>query len=468
MPAFEPRSGFPSLVRTADHSWPMFGAIVAAFLLISRQAFYGFVYHDDWDFLLPPGAPVRDYTSPWSLTLAEGRWINWLWYFVSQHLNSIATSIIFIALFATICWRASAMLRDAGRGSLLLAVVLFFSPFVADLSLWPTTLLPAASILLTGVLLLTTRATSDADLLVLVVAFYGCVLSYPPLGEVLVLLFALKHQREGWKFLGTAAACVLASYAAGVLTMSVLNWLMHGYFGVRIAPWRNPHPLHSLADLHTNALTYWKLWSATWFQMPAALVASGSAAVVALTRPATRRTAMIVLLTTSFLVCIDMGISLITGVEIPVYSVAWLWFAMCVFPVLLMSRECRYVGFFGVAVLLINLWVGFPTWWLTYSRGADTMANISLLTHDILQRVSAKATLHRPVLIAGDPGADPRFAALFPEGIDLGMILWLDFGIRSQHCAGDACRRIEQAPHRGVVATTSDGQVVLRFPPRGA
>lgn len=468
MSAFEPRSGFPSLVRAADRSWLMFGALVAAFLLISRQAFYGFVYHDDWDFLLPPGAPVHGYASPWSLTLAEGRWINWLWYFVSQHLNSITTSIIFIALFATICWRASAVLRDAGRGSLLLAIVLFFSPFVADLSLWPTTLLPAASILLAGVLLLTTRSDSGADLLVLVVAFYGCVLSYPPLGEVLVLLFALKHQRDSWKFLAIAAACVLASYAAGVFTMSVLNWLMHGYFGVRIAAWRNPHPLHSLADLHTNALTYWGLWSTIRLRMPAALLASGSAAVVALSRPATRRTTIVVLLTASFLVCIDMAICLITGVAIPMYSVAWLWFAMCACPALLMSRECRQVGFLGVAVLLINLWVGFPAWWLRYSRGTDTMANISTLTHDILQRVSAKATLHRPVLIAGDPGADPRFAALYPNGIDLGMILWLDFGIRSQHCTGDTCRRIEQAPHRGLVSTTNDGQVVLRFPRRGA
>lgn len=432
-------------------------------MIVSRQAFYGFVQHDDWDYLTRPGAPVANYTTPWSQTLTNGRWINWLWYFVSQHLSSISASIIFVMLYAAVCWRASAMLAESRRGSLFLAVPLFFSPMAAVLSLWPATLIPSISIVLLGVLLLTSRPASRLDLVVLSLSFFGCVLAYPPLGEILVLVFALKHRRQSWRFLGNAAACVLASYAAAVLVIFTINWFVHGYFGVRISAWRDPHPLRSLADLRSNFQTYWSVWSAAWVAMPLALAASACAAVVAFAEPAVRRSAMVGVLTAAFLVCIDMGIGMLSGVRIPEYSMVWLWVAMCAFPGMLLSSRIPYARLCASAVLLIDLYVGVPVWWQHYHSGAETMMNVSRVAQQILRQVSAEATRQHPVIVAGDPQADPKFSQLFPNAIDLGMILWDDFGIRSQRCTASLCRRIENSANQEMVSTIG-GQVVLRFP----
>jgi len=73
------------------------GAIL--FILLSLNQFnYPIINHDDWDFLFLQGA-VPGYGTPWERTLWEGRWINYLYFGISQYFTGFLSSAIFFVLY---------------------------------------------------------------------------------------------------------------------------------------------------------------------------------------------------------------------------------------------------------------------------------------------------------------------------------------------------------------------------------
>lgn len=146
-----PAMVFFRYLKSLDSYWPLFPSVIAAFLVLSGQAYYGFVNHDNFDWLIRPGE-VQGYGTPWQKTLWEGRWINYLWSLFSYNLTPAFSSLLFIFAYCLSCWLLTRVVIQP-RASVLAALALFFSPIGADISLWPTTFVSAVVILCVGLAL---------------------------------------------------------------------------------------------------------------------------------------------------------------------------------------------------------------------------------------------------------------------------------------------------------------------------
>lgn len=88
-------SGIRKRIDSYELIYPL---IIGVFLVVSGQAQYGFVEHDDFDFLLRP-TEILVYATPFQRTLSEGRWINYLWSFLSPNLTPVWCSLVFISVY---------------------------------------------------------------------------------------------------------------------------------------------------------------------------------------------------------------------------------------------------------------------------------------------------------------------------------------------------------------------------------
>jgi hypothetical protein len=453
-------SGLIEQVRRGDRYGPLFVAVIMIFMVVSRQAIYGFVEHDDYDWLIPLGE-VQGYATPWQKTLEGGRWIDWAWFLFSQNLTPVLSSVLFILVLSIACWLAAGVITKR-PASVLTALTLFFSPMLASQSLWPTVLAPSVMLMTVGIALFSINRSFWFNLAALAVCCYFAIFAYPPVAMVLVIVFAAGHVSASWKQLSIAALAVAASYALAVLTIFTLNLFAHGYFGVVIETWRHPRPLHSFADLRTNIRTYLNLWRDLQTIMPIPLLASAAGLLIALARRETRRVGIVLALATAFAASVDISTSLSTGVFIPIRVVPWLWFAMCLPGATLMSQRNALLITLGAAALVLNLVPGATYWWQNYSRGVALVQAEERLAFDIEGALAL--TGGSSVVMYGNPKADPRFRRSH-DARALQLSLWKRHGIRIEECEPDFCRRIEQAaPHTTV--SSVDGRVVVLFPQR--
>jgi hypothetical protein len=449
-------SGLIEHFRRFDQYWPIFAAAIAVFMVVSGQAIYGFIEHDDYEWLLAPGESGN---SPWGKTLSEGRWINWLWSLVSPNLTPALASVLLILLFSIVCWLAVEVVTKH-RASVLAALTLLFAPMLANLSLWPTTLVPSVMLMTVGIALFSRNHSFSFDLATLAVCTYLQIFAFPPLAMVLVVVFAAKYGTAAWKLLLVAALTVAASYALAILTIFTLNLFAHGYFGVQIGSWRHPRSPHSLADLHANIGSYMMFWAGLWKYMPIPLLASAAAFLIALLWRETTRVSIVLVLATAFAASVDIAISLSTGVSIPQRSVLWLWFAMCVPAVMLLKQRNTLLVTIGAATLVLNLVTGLPHWWRTYSSGVAFIRAEEQLAHDIQGALAL--TDGSSVVWYGNPKADPRFRHIFDKD-NFRWSLLKRFGLRIEECEPEFCRRIEEtAPH--TMVSRLEGRVVVVFP----
>jgi hypothetical protein len=453
-------SGLIEHVRRGDRCGPLFVAVIMIFMVVSRQAIYGFVEHDDYDWLLPPGE-VQGYATPWQKIHEGGRWIDWVWFLFSRNLTPVLSSVLFILLLSIACWLAAGVMTKR-PASALTALTLFFSPMLASVSLWPTVLAPSVMLMTVGFALFSINGSFWFNVAALAVCCYFVIFAYPPVAMVFVIVFAAGHVSASWKQLAIAALAVAASYALAVLTIFTINLLVHGYFGVVIEPWRRPRPLHSLADLRANIGTYLNLWRDLQTIMPIPLLASAAALLISLAWRETRRVGIVLVLAAAFAASVDVSISLSTGVFIPIRAVPWLWFAMCLPGATLLSQRSALLITLGAAALVLNLFPGATYWWQQYRRGAALVQADERLAFDIEGALAL--TGGSSVVMYGDPKADPRFNRSGGAKA-LQLSLWKRCGIRIEECTPEFCHRIEQAaPHTTV--SIVDGRVVVLFPQR--
>ncbi|MFD1055808.1 hypothetical protein [Terrabacter terrigena] len=329
-------------------------AVIAVAFLVTQgvaQAVTPFIRQDDWTFLLPDDQP--NVAPPRYYNISEGRWLNtgW-WWLVGQHGTPTTAALTYAAGYAVLVagmWRVlhRSGVRPGPVVDALLGLALYASCVWVQLLYWPGALTPSVLVGAAAMWLLPRAAASRPRMaLWLLLSGVAAVLSYPPIGVVL-LVFAVVFLRDSpWRrVLGVTAGWV-GSFAAGVAVAYTLNWIFNQHFGIEMASWRNANPLTSLDALRVNAGRWFEsvggLWAAQWWVALVGLVA----AVLGWRETPVR--ARLQRLLVAFVVAsgLDAAQTLVTGTVTEARGQLWTWL-VAVLPVaflLLHRRQAKDRG----------------------------------------------------------------------------------------------------------------------------
>jgi hypothetical protein len=281
------------------------------------------IEHDDWDMLLPDGAAFVE--NHQQRVLHEGRWLNyWWWQLGSVHLTPLTATVGFALGWLVV---TATLTRVLARGwwAVPIAVALYASPMISQISSWPATTLPPVAVLALGsVGLAVTRERWWRHLAVLLAAVFLLVLGYPPFALLLLPLLVALHAHARWRRLAALGCAVAGAYVAGILTICVLNAVHFGVFGIQIAAWRHPTPLTGVGALlqHLGVMRHDAHVLVATTAVPLAIVVC-----VVLPLAAAGGQRRLVVLGLAFLLALGLSaaITLLTGVDVPFRSSGWLW-----------------------------------------------------------------------------------------------------------------------------------------------
>lgn len=441
-------------------------AIIGAFLLASSQLLHPYVAHDDWDFMVPDAWGLA-YSSPWDKTLAEGRWLNYLWSKLSIHLSPASAFPIFIAVYFSLV-AAIAAQATRSRNALLVTLALFFSPAIGDLSLWPAGTIGAMAICAIATWLLVLDDGRRSALIVLGSTVL-LVMAYPPLSAAVLLTAASRHPAMPARQSIAIGSAYVAGFALGTLAIYSLNLMHHGILGVRLADWRAANPPHGIADCFRDAASYLGYLRGLMAAqlIPFACAAVGSCALVL--SSALRPTATRLLLATLLVCGIELGITVVSGAPMPARSAIWLWMLPCLLGA---ACYCAPGGYrlLGAGLLSILLVSGMHHWWQTYRHVRPVVGYESALAERII--AMQRRTSVSGVEVMGEPKngfLDHADTSNMFQALQMSMRK--QFGISMTRCGIDVCREA-----RRLLAGTKrandaflvvDGKLLLVFDPQG-
>ena len=328
-------------------------AVLAVVFVVTEgvaQAVTPFIRNDDWPFLLPPHLKGVLPISYWDKS--EGRWLNTVWWtLIGQHGSATSAALTYAVAYVLLVagmWRAlhHAGIRPGLVTDVLLGVALYASAVWVQLLYWPGTLTPSVVVGAVALWLLPWAARSRRRLLLLVLlAEVAAVLTYPPVG-VVVLAFAVVLLRTApWRRVLTVVATWLGGFALAVLIAYSLNWLLNGHFRLQLASWRHPNPLTSFQALLVNAgrwfSTVGELWALQWWIGLIALVGIVLGWRDAAVRPRLQR----LLVVFAVAIGMDAAQTLVSGVVTEARGQLWTWpFAVLPAALLLVRRPEREDG----------------------------------------------------------------------------------------------------------------------------
>jgi hypothetical protein len=318
-------------------------AVVVVALLVSdglAQAVTPFIRQDDWPFLVPAGTPGVSTAARHDLT--EGRWLNtaW-WHLVGQYGTPTTAALTYAAGYALLVaglWRIlhRAGIRPAPLADALLGLAVFASAVGVQLLYWPGTLSASVLVAAAGAWTLPWASRSRAGLGTwLLLVEVAAVLSYPPVGVVLVLFAVVLLRDAPWRSVLALLVGWVAAFGVGVGVAFTLNWFAFGDFGVLLAHWRQPDPLTSLHALHVNALRWAHATIALWASLWWAAVAGVAAVAFGWRDPAVRPRLQRLLAGLAAVAAMDAAQTVLTGVVTAARGQLWTWFA-AVLPVALL------------------------------------------------------------------------------------------------------------------------------------
>jgi hypothetical protein len=321
---------------------------LAVAFLVTRgiaQAVTPFIRQDDWPFLLPDG--TKGVLPPAYYNSSEGRWLNTLWWqVVGQHgtptTAAITYAVGYVALVAGV-WRVLHLsgIRPRPVADVLLGVALFASCVWVQLVYWPGALTPSVLVGAAAIWLLPGAARSRVRLgLWLLVAESAAVMTYPPVGVVL-LVVAVVHLRDApWRRVLGLIAAWIAAFVIGVGISYTLNLALNGHFGLDFPAWRQSNPLTSLYAFTTNAGRWLSatgaMWATQWW-----VAAVGVVAIVLGWRDRAVRPRLQRLLVALAVACgLDAAQTLATGIVTEARGQLWTWlFAVLPAALLLLDRD---------------------------------------------------------------------------------------------------------------------------------
>lgn len=439
--------------------------IAGAFLVTQgvAQALTPFIRQDDWPFLLPPDTtgvlPPAYYDS------SEGRWLNtgW-WWLVGQHGTPTTAAMTYAVAYAALVagmWRVLHVtgIRPKPAVDALLGVALFASSVWVQLLYWPGALTPSALVCATALWLLPWAAPSRLRLgLWLLVGEAAAVMTYPPVGVVLLVFAVLALRDRPWRSVLSVAAAWLASFAVGVGISYTLNWVVNGHFGLDFPAWRQTNPLTSLDALRENTGRWLAatgaLWATQWWVALVGLVAAVLGWRDATVRPRLQR----VLLAFAVACGLDAAQTLATGIVTEARGQLWTWLVAVLPVALLLLPRRQYdppgervrLGERVPAVLLAVLAVAGVLAWRN-DIGAHQATRMQYAA------IAERATAHDPgtelprVVVYQDPAVkDTRDGRLMASTLFM-AIRQETGGALPRWCRGDECAELAQRAAAGPV-----------------
>lgn len=441
--------------------------IVVVFLYLTGQLTAPYIAHDDLDMLMP-WHWQDGYATAWQKTLAEGRWVNYMWYHASTYLHPRSTYLLFILVYLTATC-ALASLASSRWVFLICSLALFVSPMAGDLSLWPTGGFSAYAIC--AIALISISITDERFALpILFVATAVLVAAYPPISSIVLMAASFKQTKTTLWSKAALGLVYLVAFAMGVLCIYALNYIFHAHFGVEVASWRQTVKVHSVASLLANLNAYADTWKTLLHHQALPIMCGVVAAGVLLYRGTTRSRALAILFAVALSLCVEVGITVISGTPVPVRSVVWLWAAIVLLCALVATQMDPPTKYFGSALLVVLIVAGGFHWWTTYAGKRSVVAYETKLATMVQQHDGSTGL--RIVTIAGNPYQVAELQPLiYASGGNpmpaLKMVMFKQYNIRLQDCDYSMCQKIQtymQQHHLQAPAVFDvDGQPVLAF-----
>lgn len=369
-----------------------------------------FIRNDDFLFYFP--YPELAFPN----TLTEGRWGNHLWtlrgFSLGRHAH-FALSLLLWCLSAALI--AARLFRDdpAPWRTTAFAFALAAMPQMAQQLQWANAATPAHIVLLGSVAFLSAasvrRTMSAMPLLV-----FLALVTYPTMAlAILMIAIAFGARRMTMRQAVILCAVFVASCIASLLVIYAVNWLVHGYFGVALAGWRDARRAEDLASLAANV-------SVLAFELPEGVRRLGILGPVAMVglillawlmvlqdRPAWLR---MMILSGALSLTLVTAQAVALGVTLPSRAAGFLWiFAVTTLALAAREAPSRRRSRWLCAVAVVAGLAGFAAWRSTYHPGFVAYQDF---TRRIAGRIDAAGDPPRLVLVAGRLEAHPETAVL--------------------------------------------------------
>lgn len=345
-------------------------AVIALIILMATGRATGiYIEHDDWDFLVSPEYSL--FASPWSKTLSEGRWINFIWSQFSINLSTCNSFYIFIIGYALFCWFFSCNLSNSPCKRIVFAVTAFICPVYSSFSTWPTTSAP--SVWIAALSMFFCCILKDRFWILSFITAYLLSLSYPPLGLVCVAIIAYRSN----SFRNSIATCMayFIGFLAGILSIYIANKVFHGVFGLVPEAWRNFHPIKNISDIPENFLR--AIHSFIYFVTVSYMEIIISAVALLSIYIRERKIALVLVISIAFVFLLDFSLLFYSGIDVSARIFIWPWHVM----LLCIAISSRYfylknISIIYCAALIFCFITGLKTWATEgayYSRLAEYM-----------------------------------------------------------------------------------------------
>lgn len=207
------------------------------------------VRHDDFPALL---ADPREF---YVKTLYEGRWLNYWWHLRTFETPSWVNFVVYQLFWAIFSGAAAVNASARGKNHwpiVTLALMIGAAPSAYLISLWFNTLIPGLGFVALFAVLAVFLSPGKMRLLlpVFVPITLMAYTSYPLL--LLAVCLTTHGVARSWRNLIGTVLTFIFSFALGIVLIYSLNYAEHGVFGIPMAEWRNPTPVHDLASLLAN------------------------------------------------------------------------------------------------------------------------------------------------------------------------------------------------------------------------
>ena len=350
------------------------------------QITHPFLNHDDWDSILP----ATDWRTKllFERQLAEGRWLNYVWWGVGgHHLTPVTATLVYFGAYAAFVVRLAQRI-SAGWWGLLVAGAIFVSPMVAEAAYWPAILGPSMVVLAVSAWVLPLCQHRVPRLLVwMSVSTLLAMLTYQPVAMLIFLMLMLEERRRPLRQLTGLALTFCVAWAGSVLVTFTLNWFAFGAFGVRPQAWRKPNQLASVADLVQNLGEVGTHFRMVFEATPVPVVLGLASIVVFLMLPAFRSWGVLLLLSVLLMSVVESLSTIQAGFLTPYRSSMWVWvvIVVAVFGLTeLKPRHGRALAAIGLTMVLAS---GSAYWIQTvaeHQQRLDTYDDMAEQTRNLL------------------------------------------------------------------------------------